>query len=84
MKTLFSIIALAVIFAAVGTIYAKDHKYHNSEDYEKIEASGRTHMQNCLNDNNKTVKSCYHETKKMMKQQKKQLKQKTVDTAMPQ
>ena len=51
-----------------------DNSYKKSPEYKKIDTQIRTDLQECLKNNNNSVKHCIKMSKKSMKIQKKQLK----------
>ena len=76
MNKILSILAILGIVLTLNPAYANDAKHYNTEARQKIEENGREQLKNCLNNTDKTIKSCYKETKAAMKKEKKQLKYK--------
>ena len=69
------IITLAICFFTVcGNAFAGDSHYQNTPEYKQLDAQMRTHLQDCLKNEQKTTKQCIKDTKKAFKEQKKNLK----------
>lgn len=66
--------AAICLFTLCGNAFAGDSHTMKTPEYQQLDSQMRTHLQNCLKNEQMTTKQCMKDTKKTFKEQKKNLK----------